>query len=316
MARRLSGTTIRADGRIQKRFTIDGKRYSVYGKSNKEVQEKEDALKQKIKEGMYSSNRNVTFEKYFEEWIVRREGKIKDNSIRLYKTLIKKHVNPVIGTRKVQKIERRELIALQTKLKDKLSPVSCNTTMTIISAVLNEAVEDGIIVRNPASRIENVKDTKKASETYHRALTEEEQIAFMKAAEGDYLYEFFGFLLCTGMRSGEAAALTWEDIDYTANVIHVNKTVTYGTNNKIAIGPPKSETSKRDIPLSDTAKVFLQQRKDKVKRGLPFMTALVFPSVYGQPLRNPTINHAIKKIAKKMEKEGTKIDYFTAHALQ
>ncbi|MDE6365748.1 MAG: hypothetical protein K2L86_16065 [Lachnospiraceae bacterium] len=49
----------------------------------------------------------------------------------------------------------------------------------------------------------------KASETYHRALTEQEQKDFMQEMAQDYYYKFVSLLLCTGMRSGEAAALTW-----------------------------------------------------------------------------------------------------------
>ena len=37
MARLGAGTRKRADGTLEKRFTIDGKRYSVYGKNAKEI---------------------------------------------------------------------------------------------------------------------------------------------------------------------------------------------------------------------------------------------------------------------------------------
>ncbi len=38
MARLGAGTRKRADGTLEKRFTIDGKRYSVYGKTAKEIE--------------------------------------------------------------------------------------------------------------------------------------------------------------------------------------------------------------------------------------------------------------------------------------
>ena len=51
---------------------------------------------------------------------------------------------------------------------------------------------------------------------------------------------FFSVLV----RVGDAAALTWSDIDYKKNVIHVTKTATCNENNTKAIGTPKSEAGK------------------------------------------------------------------------
>lgn len=67
-------------------------------------------------------------------------------------------------------------------------------------------------MKNPAEGIKALKEVNaKAAETYHRALTEQEQKDFMQEMANDYYYEFVAFLLCTGMRFGEAAALTWSE---------------------------------------------------------------------------------------------------------
>lgn len=86
----------------------------------------------------------------------------------------------------------------------------------------------------------------------------------MREMESDYYYEFVALLLCTGMRSGEAAALTWSDLDYKQNVIHVTKTVTYDEDGMIGIGNPKSEAGKRDIPFNDTIKGVLSSQRKKL----------------------------------------------------
>ena len=84
-----------------------------------------------------------------------------------------------------------------------------------------------IIGKNPAISVKPLRtdDRPKASETIHRALTREEQKAFMQEAQSEWLYEFFCFSLCTGMRINEITALRWSDIDYVTNVIHVTKTI-------------------------------------------------------------------------------------------
>jgi len=67
MARLGAGTRKRADGTLEKRFTIDGKRYSVYGKNAKEISQKEQEIRKKIEAGIYTDNRNITLDKYFGE---------------------------------------------------------------------------------------------------------------------------------------------------------------------------------------------------------------------------------------------------------
>lgn len=75
MARLGAGTRKRADGTLEKRFTIDGKRYSIYGKNAKEISQKEQEIRKKIEAGIYTDNRNLTLDQYFAEWLAgKRNG--------------------------------------------------------------------------------------------------------------------------------------------------------------------------------------------------------------------------------------------------
>lgn len=57
-------------------------------------------------------------------------------------------------------------------------------------------------------------------------------------------------LLYTGLRRGEALALTWADIDLDAMVIHVNKSVDYAQNQTHPdIKVPKSRAGVREVPI-------------------------------------------------------------------
>ena len=58
MARLAAGIRKRADGTLEKRFTIDGRRYSIYGKNAKEISQKEQEV---------TDNRNLTLDGYFDE---------------------------------------------------------------------------------------------------------------------------------------------------------------------------------------------------------------------------------------------------------
>lgn len=317
MARLGAGIRKRADGTLEKRFTIDGRRYSVYGKTAKEISQKEQEARKQIEAGMYTDNRKLTLDKYFDEWLAGKRGSIKGNSLRWYVSYYKGHISPHLGNVKLQKIERRQVLNFQKILSEgSISICTCNNILKALKVILNDAVADEIIMRNPAEGVKALKETgAKAAETYHRALTEQEQKDFMQEMAGDYYYEFVAFLLCTGMRYGEAAALTWDDIDYKQNVIHVTKTVTFNEDNTRTTGTPKSESGRRDIPLNDTIKGILARQKKK-QNTIVQIERRVFVSVYGRAVENCAVNRAISNALARLEEKGRPMEHFTAHALR
>ena len=216
----------------------------------------------------------------------------------------------------MQQIERREVLNLQREISGSVAATTCNGVLRTLKVVLNDAVHDDIIVKSPADGIQALKETDKATETYHRALTEQEQKDFMQEMAKDYYYEFVSLLLCTGMRMGEAAALAWSDIDYKQNVIHVTKTVTFNEDNTMSIGSPKSEAGKRDVPLNDTIKGVLSSQRKKLGNILLMNDNRFFASVYGGIVHNHAINRAISDALARLEEQGKPIEHFTANALR
>ncbi len=316
MARLPQGVRKRADGNLEKRFTVDGRRYSIYGKNAKELSQKEQEIRKQIEAGTYTDNRNLTLDKYFEEWLAGKRNSTKGNTLKTYKSHYHKHISPRLGGKRIQKIERREVLNLQREISGELTETMCNGVLRTLKIIFNDAVHDEIISKSPADGVKALKETEKATETYHRALTEQEQKDFMQEMEKDYYYEFVALLLCTGMRSGEAAALTWSDIDYKQNVIHISKTVTFNEDGTIGIGDPKSKAGKRDIPLNDTIRSVLSSQRKKLGNIVPMNDNRVFVSVYGGVIHNHVVNKAISNALSRLRDQGKPIEHFTAHALR
>ena len=213
---------------------------------------------------------------------------------------------------------------LQRELSQKLCASTTNSVLIILKSVLNEAVRDEIIIKNPAASVKPLRtdDRPKATETIHRALTREEQQIFMKEAQKEWLYEFFCFSLCTGMRINEINALKWSDIDYINNMIHVTKTISRKKGGGIEETSPKSQTSKRDIPMNDTIKKILQMQKDKI--------TLVYGDIFVKKISNPifigsrgatavsshSVGYSIDNVLKRLRQQGIEIERFTHHAFR
>jgi len=314
-----AGYRQRPDGRYESRFTVDGKRYSVYADTLKKCKEKEAALREEIKNGLYTSNRKLTLDKYYEEWKSARKGTVKGNTELGIECRYKKHIKPALGHRKLVEIEKREIVKLQKDLAENLKPSSVNIIMTHLKSMLNDAVEEGILVKSPAAGIKALQVKERAADTYHRALTEEEQKLFMQEAKSEWLYELLAFLLCTGMRIGEATALTWQDIDYKNNVIHINKTFSRTAEGKFVVGTPKSRTGIRDIPLNDSIKEILKLQKEKqrmVHGNVINLSQWIFENCFGGMVFNASANKAITDTLERINKDGVKIEHFSAHALR
>lgn len=309
----------RKDGRIECRFNVDGKRYSCYADTVRECREKEQELREEIASGSYTQNKNLTLDKYYEEWKNARKGTIKGNTALGNESRYRNHIKPALGHRKLVDIEKREIVQLQQKLAEKQEPSSVNAIIVQLKTMLNNAVEEGILTRSSAAGVKLLKVEKKATETYHRALTEEEQKLFMQEAKTEWLYELIALLLCTGMRVGEATALEWSDIDYINNVIHVTKTISRTAEGEYTVGTPKSKTSIRDIPMTDAIKSILKSQKEKqsmMHGNIVKLNQTVFENLYGGMVFNASVNKAITETLKRINKEKGVIEHFSAHALR
>ena len=324
MARIPSGMRKKVNGLFEKRFTVDGKPYSAYGHNVKECTENETLMREEIKAGLYTSNRNITLDSYFDEWEKSRTGVIKDSSIKMNRSRYNNHIKSVLGETKLQKIEKREIVKLQQNLAQKLSASTTNSVIVLLKTVLNAAVDDEIIIKNPAASVKPLRmdDRPKASETIHRALTREEQQAFIQEAKQEWLYEFFCFSLCTGMRLNEIVALKWQDIDYINNVIHVTKTVSWKQGGGIIETSPKSETSKRDIPMNDTIKKVLQMQRKKMAMIYGEIVArkmdsnIFIGSNGSRAVASSTVAFSINNVLKRLRQQDIEIERFTHHAFR
>ena len=316
MAKLPAGARRRSDGLLEKRFTVNGKRYSVYAATAKDLADKEQTLRKEIEQGQYTANRNITLNKFFELWIDQKRRTVKTNSVRLYKSHYNNHIKDQFGNKKIKSIERREVIEFQSKLLQTMQPASVNHVIAVLVIILHDAVKEQIIAINPASDITPIRSEAKATETIHRALTKEEQEIFMQALKDNYYYSFIALMLATGMRQGEVGALTWADIDYNNNVIHVNKTLTMQEDSHVITGnSAKSKAGMRDIPLNPISKQILADHKAK-SSVLPFTNRNIFLTPRGNHIVNRRINKAIEDTVKALNADGYTMQTFTSHALR
>src|SRR5262249_18339162 len=150
----------------------------------------------------------------------------KPSTARSYEQLLRVHVTPHFGRRKVTDIKRDEVKQFLSQLgqatrlvgETPIPRFSRNTLRLIVCAlraVLNAALEDGLIDNNPASNVGKFAKTDKPAHQAS-AMTRKETETFLAAVQEvcPEWYPFFLAALRCGLRKGELIALKWGDIQF------------------------------------------------------------------------------------------------------
>ena len=312
-------------GTYESRFTLDGKRYSVYGKSIRECKEKEAARRNEILEGLNIVNKEYTIDQYFEKWEASRIGSVRESTVRteryIYRLVSVLQMNedgPRFGEIRLRTLDGQHLKHAQSLLRKSYSAATVNRAMSVVKAMLESAVVERLISWNPSRSLRLLKDAKKPPrETIHRALTLEETEAFFRAAaaRGSWYVHFYAFLLNTGCRFGEAGALKPGDI--TDGMICIERTLTRTINGRLVIGSDaKTGHSVRVIPARQEALDALsaQQEQNRLhfadaEGGDPELP--IFRAPRGGLLGARCIGSDIDRICR-----DAGIERFTAHAFR
>ena len=325
MARLPAGMSKRKDGTIMCRFTVEGKRYTVYGQTVKECREKELQKREKIAAGLYKSGKVLTVAEYADQYIDSLREHDKATTIYNYGLRAKSICGTVIdgsgrkfGELKLDKVEVQNIRDLQKALADNgISSTGINSRITFLSCMYKAAVTERICSWNPVKGVKAMKRTEeKARDTNHRALTREETAAFLDEARrrGSWFLNQYILMLNTGMRNGEAAALA--PVHISGNGIKVCRTLTRTETGAFVIGEEaKTEAGRRYIPLNEDARKAItdQMNIERHLRGgkVIDLDAPIFRGQKGGLVQIASINLDIKRIC-----EAAGIEKFSVHAFR
>lgn len=319
MAKLKTGMRKRPGGGYEYRFSVEGKRYSVGGTTIAECLKKADEKSARIKAGF---NNSVTLNQYFEEWIRQKERSVKASTVLVYTCVFKNHISQALGSHKVVSLQRRQVMDMLEHIADTTGIPTANIVRRVMGSILKGAMRDEIIPRNVVASIQSFKNPKPpARETIHRELNEEELRAFFSLAKNSIYYNAFRFMLYTGVRVGECAALQWQDVDFKNRLIHIRKTATRDKRGKWLLGDStKTKRSKRDIPMNEAIRVVISEQMELQRgmHGVFDLCGFVFPSAYGQMAQPNAISRRIPEALKKGRSMRPKIEIkpFSVHAFR
>ncbi len=168
----------------------------------------------------------TTFADYAKKWTERyAEVECKYSTVYGYKLLLERHLKPEFGHLSLDEISREHVKDFAARLTGTgLSRNSVRRSVSLLAEVLNAALDDRLIERNPAVRI--LRSHKDKEEKFRPApLTPDEQDRLLKAARAESLEQYAMHLvgLRAGLRRGEIVALQWGDIQFGADESDANR---------------------------------------------------------------------------------------------
>lgn len=225
---------------------------SIYDKLQKNVVAKMRDVLQSLGKGEYVDPSSKTLIGWIREWYeLYKEPNMKTNTKEKTLTSIKRIENSKIANMRLKELNHEILQKYYNKLKNEYSTETIKATHTVINGALEKADEIKMIVKNPARFVIVPKGTDKDDEKDAKALTEEEYKDFMNEMRNrSNYYAFAVFMGSTGLRPGEAIALTRSDLDFNKKTVRVNKTFVRAI--KGVQNSTKTTSSKRVVPVPDS----------------------------------------------------------------
>ena len=223
----------RADGRWEGIYSAGydqqtGKliRKSIYGKNQKEVRQKLSKVTTEIDEGLYLEPAKITLSDWMDLWYKEYTFDKKYSTLKGYKAQINKHIRPGIGKYNLSQLNPMILQRFFNHLSEPnekgkvLSPKSIKNVYIILSGILEQAVENEMISKNPCKKV-------KLPKVYNKQitpLTDKQVKDFLEIISTDEIYgTILRVIFFTGLRLGEAMGLTWDCVDFEKGALNINK---------------------------------------------------------------------------------------------
>ncbi len=215
----------------------------------------------------------MTVGEYLTEWLAATRNRLghglSATGWRDYEVHVRRHITPGIGDVPLQVLNRNHVKAFYGWVQDghssrggrRPAPKTVHNIHLTLHRALEDAVDDGLIVRNPTS------GARQAPKAGPEMLTwDTDQLrSFFDQGANDRLFPLWRLTALSGMRRGEVLGLRWDDIDFKASTVTVNRQWKRGERGFV-LSPPKTSRGRRTIDIdSETVAILRRWRRAQLE---------------------------------------------------
>ncbi|MET7280065.1 tyrosine-type recombinase/integrase [Kribbella sp. NPDC005582] len=181
-----------------------------------------------------------------------------------YQRVTRLHIRPAIAGLRIGEATTQRLDKVISKITENAGASTAKTARAIISGAMSLAVRYNAITVNPMREIEAIEA---APKNPPRALTAEEVTLLRKSLAADPravdadLPDLVAFMLGTGVRIGEALAVTWSQVDLEAGTVEITHTIARVRGQGLIRKTTKSTAGQRLLPLPHWLIAILRARQ-------------------------------------------------------
>ena len=289
-------------------YKENGKREYLYFYFNSQAEavEKMRQLQNEKAVGVCRSKAAIKTGDWIHTWIEKYKAPhLAPSTLTSYRNNFRVHIRPYVGEIALKDLTTYHIQKMLDNGNFRFSLFI--KVRNVIHGALEQAVELGMIPKNPCKGVAYPKDDRKDV----WALTKEEQQRLIAALDGEYYRVMLLTYLYTGMRAGECIPLQWKDVDLNKRTIRVNKKAILNHDYATHSGKQeiqdfcKTESSKRTIVITAGLVAILAEHKEEMKKraaalGLEWSEdSLVFWNTRNKIVQYGNLKESLNKIYRK-----------------
>ena len=215
-------------------------------------------------------------------WKDQKRQFVKKSTFATYSLIVDTHISPAFGS--LERVTEKDVQDfVLRKLKGGLSQKTIKDMLIVLRMILKFGAKNSYCSYVPFDVIYPTDCERQELEVL--SITNQKKL--LRFVERNFTFRNLGIFIClsTGMRIGEICALKWDDIDTSAGVIHVRKTLQriYIKENgvqhtELLIDTPKTSSSMRDIPMTKDLFAILKPLAKIVNREYFVLTNDIVPT--------------------------------------
>lgn len=254
--------------------------YSETSKADASAQGDKWLIAHKVAEqtGTPFIEKDVTFAQWAKKWLkTYKKGKVKQHTYDYtYRINVENYMIPFFGGAKLPDITQADIQAYFNKY-NYLAENNLKRHRMILHNIFEKAIYNDLCRKNPVVGITYLSTKEK---TVRHAYTMAQMERLIEYAKSQHNGAMIVIMLNTGIRRGELLGLKWIDIDWERKSVHIRRSVTPDTAEP-EDGDVKSDSSYREIPVSDEFLEWLKKLPRKNNYVIPGKTVYGYMSIDG-----------------------------------
>lgn len=221
------------------------KRKTLYGRTIMELDKKVAEFKSLQNKGIIINDEGMTVEQWGKKWLELYKSAKEYNTYTMYQNVLNKHIIPQLGDIRLNALKSHHIQELLNDIIQKGHHRTAEIVKLTIKQMIQQAIINEYIYKDVSLKVSLPQSKKKEK----RALTTEEKLLIEKSKLTQKERVFVDLLYYTGVRRGEALALTVKDIDFINRKLTINKSLVLKDSQSDIKNSPKTDAGNRLIPL-------------------------------------------------------------------